>query len=134
MTITSYISIEQFGKDHWSTLAFVETRCVDYKGVLDKDKMRCNLNKHATFAGPRQQNSLIMNWQESWGTCLKDGTILSEHDDWDCLIDLAKANLVEIIDIDEGNICLTEAGRNVTHQLRVFKMQGGKYGLFSPVM
>lgn len=43
------ISIEQFGKDHWSVLAYIEDRCVNGKsglGTLQRNRMRCNKEKH----------------------------------------------------------------------------------------
>ena len=130
MMMEMTISPEQFGKDHWSTLAFVETRCVDDNGVLDKDRMRCNLNRHRGLAGKTQQGSGLMDWKMNWCTCLKDGTPLPEHDDWDCLIDLAKAGYVEIIDIDAGTVRLTEQGWTIAHQLRRFIAQKGSYKAF----
>lgn len=132
MTVAPITSVELFGKDHWSTLAFVETRCVDYKGVLDQDKMRCNLNRHAAFAGPVQRRSLIMQWQENWGTRLSDGTMLSDHDDWDCLIDLAKVGYIEIIDIDSAVVKMTPAGLEVVQKLRIYRTETGRYTDFRP--
>jgi len=120
------INVEQFSKDHWSTLVFVETRCVDNKGILDKDRMRCNMNRHAALRG--QQRSSNHKWDgEKLGTILSDGTVLSEHDDWDCLIDMAKVGFVAIIDIDLGIVSLTDRGWKFAHQLRRFIAEGGKY-------
>ena len=34
------ITIEQFGKDHWSLLLYIETRIYNYGGVLDLYHMR----------------------------------------------------------------------------------------------
>jgi len=125
------VSVEAFGKDHWSTLAFVETRCVDDGGIVDKERMRCNTSRHAALLGRIQQRS-TSKWDEKWGTILSDGTVLPEHDDWDCLIDLAKAGYVEIVDIDEGNVHLTDQGWQVAHQLRRFIAEGGTYKAFRP--
>src|SRR5260221_2484796 len=97
-----------FSRDHWSTLVFVETRCVDYKGILDKDKMRCNVNRHAASAGPHQQQSFLMKSEPKNGTRLSTGVVLPDHDDWDCLIDLAKAGLITILDIDERAVAMTD--------------------------
>lgn len=132
MAIAPVVPVEHFGKDHWSTLAFVETRCVDYKGVLDKDRMRCNLNRHAAFAGPVQRRSLIMDWQETWGTRLNDGSVLPEHDDWDCLIDLTKAGYIEIIDIDDATVKMTPTGLDVVQRLRIYRTGTGRYTGFQP--
>jgi len=131
MTTRTSIPVEQFGKDHWSTLAYVETRCVDFAGVLGKDQMRCNMNRHADMAGPHQQRSLVMKWQEKYGTVLNTGTIIVHHDDWDCLEDLIAAGFVEpIIPTYEGMVCMTEEGTRVAQLIRVFKSQGGRYADF----
>ena len=37
---SSSITVDEFGKDHWSLFAYIETRCVDHKGVLDLAHMR----------------------------------------------------------------------------------------------
>lgn len=127
--IEAPVYTEQFSKDHWSTLAFVETRCVDDGGKLDKARMRCNLERHATFADMNH----VRNWSVKYGTILKDGTVLPDHDDWDCLIDLAKEGYIHIIDIDDGTVELTDKGWMVAHQLRRH-ITHGNYKDFEPVL
>lgn len=125
----SGLPLEQFAKDHWSLLAFVETRCVDFKGQLDYDRLRCNRDTHsAQFLLRKYPTSTVAGtWKHEWGTRLKDGTVVPEHDDWDCLDDLEAAGLVETLSYIKSNVRLTERGLHVAQQLRVFKAQGGQY-------
>lgn len=123
------IEIEQFGKDHWSLLAYVEARYMDNRGILDHRNMRCNIEKHPLFATPVQAH---FRWRPEYGTKLKDGTRLEDHDDWDCLEDLERAGLVEIISMINGFVRLTPRGKEIACQLRLYKLNGGNYAEFSP--
>ena len=117
------IEINKFGKDHWSTLAYVETCNVDNKGVMDRRRMRCNPDKHPLLAHTPQ-------WSSSYSTILRDGVLEDGHDDWDCINDLEAAGLVEPISLVNAIVLLTEKGKLVSAQLRVHKMGGGKFGNF----
>jgi hypothetical protein len=68
-----------------------------------------------------------MDWQETWGTRLNDGSVLPEHDDWDCLIDLTKAGYIEIIDIDDATVKMTPTGLDVVQRLRIYRTGTGRY-------
>jgi hypothetical protein len=129
MALEPAVPVTQFSKDHWSTLAFVETRCVDDRGRLDKTRMRCNSTRHAAFA---DRTHTTREWTGEYGTLLKDGTKLPDHDDWDCLIDLARAGLLDIITIDDGLVALTERGWAIAHQLRRHLAAGGNCKGFEP--
>ncbi len=119
------ITVDQFGKDHWSLFAYIETRCVDYKGTLNQNHLR---NKHPMGG----------KWNPEWGTRLKgyfkdDDTkdkskLLKKHDDHDCLDDLEKAGLIK----DDGTMVnpyaqLTKQGVVVASLLREHKSSGGMY-------
>lgn len=126
------IPIEQWGKDHWSTLSYVETVAVDYQGQLSADRMRCNINTHPIQEAMRKHrfSSTQRQWQTSWGTVLKNGTMLPEHDDWDCLSDLYHAGLV--LHPSNEVVTLTERGWELARELRTWKAQGGRYSDFVP--
>ena len=129
------IEIKQFGKDHWSLLAYVDTRCVDHKEVLDIVHLR---TKHPAIATtPLGQNM----WEPEYGTRLKgywkeDGTKdeskkLLDHDDHDCLDDLEKAGLLT----DVGTMinpfaALTKEGWRIATLLRQHKAAGGQFADF----
>lgn len=130
------VPVPRFGKDHWSLLAYVETRCVDSAtntGQLDPKRMRCNPKRHPMMAvstgfSPR-------NWQPSYGTRLhatRTGRVpqLKTHDDWDCLDDLEAAGLVEVLSLVNGIVRMTPDGLTVAHALRTHKVDGGVFATF----
>lgn len=68
------VPVEKFGKDHWSTFAYIETRCVDYKGVPDRDHMRCDVDRHPGLVNRGSGGS-----NQKYPTILK-GARLENHD------------------------------------------------------
>jgi len=137
------VSVEQFGKDHWSTLVYIESRAVDQRGILNHDQMRCNIQRHAYLVGPQKMRHLSGReeealWNPRYGTVLRDGSMRPEHDDWDCLYDLVEAGLAEIAGshatkhIDSVIVRLTLKGVQLAQQVRLFKAQGGQYRDFLP--
>lgn len=128
----------QFGKDHWSLLAYIQTLCVDSQsgiGRINANRMRTNKNKR-----PHIGNSCITPWKESWGTRLQgyfecdketQQTLqLKEHDDWDCLEDLEQNGLVDIISDVNHFITLTESGKALSLRLTHHKLNGEHYATF----
>ena len=132
-----YVSVKRWGQDHWSTLAYLETRATDAKGVIDNRRMRCNSRLHRHFVyrlafTPVQDGS-------KYPTRLNDGE-LDQHDDWSCLEDMVKAGLLrawyrdccpsELFGGYEARIELTDTGRQVANILRGHKASHGKYSTF----
>lgn len=139
--------VQKFGKDHWSLLAYVETRCVDGSagiGALDRNRMRCNQERHPLLGGSL---SAAPGWKPQYSTRLagffefKDraipavaiaaGFMLDGHDDWDCLDDLEACGFVEILSTANGAVRLTPAGLKVAAALREHKATGGMFATFS---
>lgn len=126
-----FIPIERWGHDHWSTLAYLETRVVDGKGAIDNRRMRCNARLHREFAHSADGSE--------YPTRLKDGE-QDRHDDWSCLEDMVAAGLLiasfrgsgKPFGGTQGRIQLTEAGLDITAQLRNHKANGGTYATFTP--
>jgi len=135
------VNVKDFGKDHWSLLAYVEDCCVNSQegtGELDRLRMRCNSERHpllVAFRGP------MGKWQESYGTRLKgywkeDGTEnlkrkLCSHDDWDCLDDLDDNGFIETLSMVNGLVVMTEMGLGVASKLREHKAEGGMFANFN---
>lgn len=126
----SAIPIENFGKDHWSVLSYVKSKCEESKdevGVLERMEMRCNVNTHPQWA-PKVLHKESLQWGPGQGTrlagyfdfpegtdpekYLSAGVQLRDHDDWDCLEDLRAAGYIEVISMDQGLVKLTSLGKH----------------------
>lgn len=119
------VPLEQFGRDHWSTFAYVECRAVDNEGTIAKHHMRCDPLRHPEHAH--------INWSEDIPTRLLGGVPLPQHDDWDCIEDLEAANLLTVTGTPRSPlVTLTEFGQHVASQLRAFLASGGSYSTFIP--
>jgi len=118
--------IQDWGRDHWGLLAYVETRCVDYEGKLALGHMRCNEAKHPLL------KVINVSWDKTHGTRLKNNKILQGHDDWDCLEDLEREGFLEILSLVNGVVKLSEKGKEVASEIRKHKIDGGQFGSFQP--
>lgn len=147
------IPMNKWGKDHWTTFAYVETCCVDRRGVIDFQRMRCNPILHPGFALPQHQpkfrcsrcenvstndsvncskyhGTLTMRSAYPYPTRLKKGTA-PEHDDWDCFYDFEAAKLIEDIGTGINPIArLTALGKQIAAQLRQHKADGKQFAEF----
>ena len=120
--------VERWGKDHWSTLAYIETRIVDHKGEPNREQMRCDVAIHPQFAN-RANRGLLPD--KKYPTRLNDGTELPGHDDWSCMDDAEAVGFV----VNNGTglhrvYALTDAGTEVCNALREHKRKGGNFGEF----
>ena|SRR3990167_7037325 len=117
------ITIEQFGKDHWSLLAYIQTRIMDYRGSLDPYHLRDKKREGWT---PGYGTRLFGYWNKD-ETTNKDLLILN-HDDYDCLDDLEKAGLVKNINTGLFPICeLTLNGIEILSLLSLHKQKGKNF-------
>ncbi|KKM68377.1 hypothetical protein LCGC14_1461380 [marine sediment metagenome] len=122
----TFVPIHKFGKDHWSTFAYIDTRIMDYKGEPDRNHMRTDAKRH-----PGLTHDFSDLPDKEYPTILKGGVELSNHDDWDCLEDCQEAGLLEIHGTGIYPVyILTDSGRQVASQLRDFKSNGGNYADF----
>ena len=135
------VSMERWGKDHWSTLAYIETRTVDYKGVLENAKLRVAERLHREF---KYVTPFGGNTGKDYPTILAGGEKLSGHDDVSCILDMAQEGLLtyrdrykkgrreEFFNNREIIIKLTPKGQALTAELRAHKAAGGSFGNFVP--
>jgi hypothetical protein len=110
------ITVDRFGTDHWKLLLYVETRCVDYGGVLDHDHMRASSTanpEHVVYSA----TGTLMDGAK-YPTRLANGETQENHDDWSCLTDLEEAGFLEIIYWTAGMVRMTPLGRQVAAALR----------------
>ncbi len=137
------VEVKDYGKDHWSLLAYLETLVVDgatpakMTAKIDAVKMRCNIGKNGHLADFRQTRP----WKKEWGTRLvgyfKDGDNdetrrLDEHDDWDCLEDLEEAGFIEVLSLANFFFKMEIKGMKIAAQIRSHKAGGGVFATFVP--
>lgn len=121
--------ISTWGKDHWSLLAYIETRCVDYNGNLDMKHLRVNSKKRGYSNG----TGLRSSWQDSWGTQMKNGVISdTQHDDIDVLEELeAEGFITNNLTNLNPLISLMDKGFEAIGKLRKHKANGGSFSAFN---
>ena len=131
------IPMSKWGKDHWSAFGYAETCAVDSKGVLDKERMRCNPKIHPAQANQCNMPGFPDAEKESptrlkgWTKELPNKNIARQHDDWSCLEDAEEAGLLKV----EGTgmypvIRFTTLGQSVAGRLREHKAKGGSFSNF----
>ena len=125
------IPMKKWGKDHWSTLLYLETLAVDNKGLAipENARMRTNEKRHPHLVGNIGFPTTALNGSNC-PTKLKDGEV-KEHDDWDCVDDATEEGLVK--DVGSGlnrAYIFTKLGKKAMAKLRVHKQEGGVFNDF----
>ena len=136
------IPMNDWGKDHWSTLAYLETCVVDQNGYLDARRMRDSDPSYPT---------------RLYGHAADETRKVDNHSDWDCVSDFIAAGLVEPAPgtSDKGRLpfkefearanklgtassrhqstrfVLTDEGITVCAALRAHKARGGNFSQFA---
>lgn len=105
---TTSVPMARWGKDHWTTFAYVETRWVDHRGMLGHDQMRCDRRRHPMFYAAKWRTIAFGSDMDGgrYPTRLKTETVdadgrwgvaeLAGHDDYDCLGDAIREGLIEV--------------------------------------
>lgn len=153
MEIIDPVPMEKWGKDHWSTLAYIETRIVDYKGKLEPLHMRPDGNSYPTILKGNNQNEIDeIQARATAGEPVVvpdpiDRTELKGHNDWDCAADMFALGLIDLegevpdklingrvihrlVHQDKIRIALTEEGQKVAGALRAHKGNGENFHSF----
>lgn len=145
-----YIPLANFGKDHWSTLAYADTIIPDHRGFQVGFDCRMRQGRahfrvmQRDCPKPRRTNHAGMNsamaMDNRYSTILKDGTVAFEgHDDWHCVRDLVAAGLMGIKrtglivplveDVEPGvDLFLTALGEKFVTAMKRHKADGGSFG------
>lgn len=134
------VPVALWGRDHWSTLAYIETKLVDddgkdecgYSVRFDPRMRQCRRHFRVlseALPGHRKREAQFGEpMQPTHGSRLSDGTYLPWHDDWHCVQDLMAEGLFEHGEWDAGmELKLTELGHEVAAALRKHKAAGGTY-------
>lgn len=125
------VPTELWGRDHWSTLAYIEAKLVDgdYSVKFDPRMRQGRRNFRVLSKGRGCAGGVVM--QPEHGSRLSDGTILPWSDDWACVQDMLADGLFEDGEWDTGfPLKLTEKGYAVAAALRKHKAEGGTYSNF----
>ena len=119
------VSVDEFSNDHWSTLLYIETRCVDHRGMLNLEHMRCNISLHPMMGNSATSFSAASSSStKECPTQLADGTLESNHDDWSCAEDLERVGFIENTGTDINPFFrMTNVGRKVVGDLRLRRSQ-----------
>lgn len=135
------VPMNLWGKDHWSTLGYVESVSETNAGfqVGADPRMKTN-RRHARVlqACPRPKRSsgflpgVVMD--PAHATRLKDGTQVENHDDWACLQDFVAEGLFQFgAEVEPKKVLrLSERGLALTAALRAHKINGGTFATFDP--
>ena len=119
-----------WGRDHWSTFAYIETRCVDHNGEPAKQHVQANKNRHPHHL----QSHLGLDLDGAkYPIRLRDGFEIPgpEYDEWDCIDDMIAAGLLEGIGTGLYPVYrLTDLGKTVAGLLRGHKSDGGTFSTF----
>lgn len=137
-----YVPPERWAKDHWRTLAYIETVIVECGGFevgFDPRMRQCRqhfriMNKECPRPKRNDHPRIGIPMDSEHGTLLSDGSRIGGHDDWHCVQDLAASGLIEQRpeEIEPGAILqLSTRGRVVANALRAYKASGGKYEQFT---
>jgi hypothetical protein len=122
------VTFEMFGRDHWSTFAYIETRVVDHDGRAEREKMRCDVSRHPHLIGPHYGDV-----GKKYPTRLAGDVLLEDHDDWDCADDLVCVGLLENLGTSTNPIFrLTDEGWSIAKQFRMHRAEGGSTATFRP--
>lgn len=138
--VTPVTPVAKWGRDHWTTLLYVETRCVDHRGKLDNQHMRTNPRVHRKLLGDAQARFGMMGEHP---TRLRNGDTIDRHDDWSCLEEMVAHGLVEVVNErdrrpskvftgGEVTMRMTPLGWRVAHQIRRDRAEGKPSVVWQP--
>ena len=126
-----------WGKDHYSTLTYIETRCVESINGVGSPKIRqiqTNFNRHPYFDNSHPAIGQHIDGAD-YPIRLKDGIELAGplYDEWDVLDDLERWGLIENVGTGFQRVYrFLDEGNRIVGQLRAHKTRGGNYADFVP--
>ena len=111
------VPMSLWDRDHWSTLLYVETVCVDHDGQLERRRMRVDRRLHPLLA------HIEKDQDSTCPTRLANGVELDRHDDYNCLEDMEVVGLLEVVSSINGLVRLTDLGWKVAAAARKFRAE-----------
>lgn len=145
-TAEDFVPPKFWGVDHWKTLAYIDTVMTDCAGFevgLDP-RMRAGRRMFRVLAqdcptpkranGTSGRSAASMARPSDYPTRLRGGQELANHDDWNCVQDMAAANLFDVgpDSVQPGrNLRFSAKGQAWVGAYRQFKQNGGQAVNFS---
>lgn len=153
LTLDDYVPEAIFHKDHWSTLAYMQTVIVDYAGFqvgLDPHMRQGRRNYRVMRdecprpirPGSGFPISMVHVMDNKYSTKMRDGSVVDGHDDWHCVQDMANAGYftykkrtkfypAAARDVEPGVVLnFSEKGFAVVNALLEHKAKGGNFAGF----
>ncbi len=125
------IDMSSFGRDHWSVFAYIATRILDYKGVPDRQHLRCDPKLHPGLVNVTPFGNVLDGGNHP--TRLKDNVVLADHDDYSCIDDLEENGLLIIGGTGINPVYqFTTDGYEMWARLYRHKAEGGTFANFAP--
>lgn len=114
MSVTT-ITMDRWGRDHWSTYAYLASIILNHEGVPSRARMRCDADIHPGLDDPLRAVTFGSN-RKKYPTRLRDGE-QEGHDDWSCVEDMVTTGLVEWNGTGaHPRFAFTDSGWAVWHQ------------------
>lgn len=138
VTKDQYIASAMFGRDHWTTLAYIESVMTDCAGFqLGADpRMRSNRRNHRVMSEvPRPKRAKMSSsvaaqlMSPDDGSRLKNGQVVRGHDDWNCVEDFAAVGFFDLGPNGLGpgkTLRFSPLGKAVAARLRQHRQDGGQ--------
>lgn len=138
----AYVPMRMWGRDHWSTLAYIESVEVECRGfqIGYDPRMKSNRRHFRVMREecprpkrPTQIGDIGFPMELKHSTVLKDGRLVEGHDDWMCVQDMASEGLftADVSDVQPGaTLRLSAKGRRIASQIREHKASGGNFSNF----
>ena len=143
-----FIPMAHWGRDHWTTLAYMDhvmTDCAGFEVGLDP-RMRSNRHNYrimfpraarrpARLGQTAAAQALAIAMKPEHTSRLSGGAVSTNHDDWSCIQDMAAAGLLTVdpSGVEPGEVLhWSDAGRALAAELRAHKAAGGNCSVFQP--
>lgn len=141
-SVDDYIPMEFWGKNHWSTLAYIETVMVETGGfevgfdprmTQNRRNFRVMAEQNPKPKRPGRTPSMAFSspMDVKYSTALNNGQKVDRHDDWCCVQDFAASGLLTTKEFEPKDVLhLSEFGQKVCAALRIHKQNGHNFASF----
>ena len=116
-----FVPMRLWGRDHWTTILYVETCAVDNYGKIDNRRMRTDNDLHPVLSHHKSNAKCPTRLSGNTGV---DPQLLEDHDDWSCLDDAQEEGLLTWKeDGHNATVKFTNVGWFIAGKLRRFRAE-----------